>query len=484
MVQIELKIKMYVATVIIVALGMNLSNTKALGDTGNHTNDGNHNRYLLLDSRIIEKTENTKLTVGKVQKDKRNPLFKEDKPWEKRFDNLYANVIYDKEDRIYKCWYSPFIVDKSAKGMTAEQRKSKYRPPRGREMAICYAVSKDGIKWEKPELGLVEFNGSKQNNIVWRVPHGSGVFKDLRDPDPVRRYKTLFKGRKISVGFSADGIYWGKGIPCPEANVAGDTHNNAFWAPTLGKYVGITRTWGNKYGRQVARIESDDFLKWTPAKVVLEGLEKNLQTYAMPVFFHGGVYLGLVAIHDQKADRVWTELTWSPDTVKWNRVCPGTPLIANSEKEMACDWGCVYAGAYPVFLDDEIRIYYGGSDGYHFGWRNGFLCLATLRPDGFAGYEPISKNNSAVITTKPITYPGETLHLTADVQDGGSVRVSMVNTSGAEIASIKPLTRTLTDAKVIWKDDKRGNISSSLKGKKIRLRFVLNKAKLYSFCLQ
>ena len=171
---------MYVASAIIVALGMNLSNTKALGDTGNHANDGNRNRYLLLDSRIIEKTENAKLTMGKVQKDKRNPLFKEDKPWEKRFDNLYANVMYDKEEHLYKCWYSPFIVDKSAKGMTAEQRKSKYRPPRGREMAICYAVSQDGIKWEKPELGLVEFNGSKQNNIVWRGPHGSGVFKDLR----------------------------------------------------------------------------------------------------------------------------------------------------------------------------------------------------------------------------------------------------------------------------------------------------------------
>jgi hypothetical protein len=31
-------------------------------------------------------------------------------------------------------------------------------------------------------------------------------------------------------------------------------------APTLGKYVGITRTWG-KQGRQVARTESDDFFE-------------------------------------------------------------------------------------------------------------------------------------------------------------------------------------------------------------------------------
>ena len=68
-------------------------------------------RYLLLDSRIIESTGNAILTVGAVQKDKRNPLFKEDKPWEPRFDNLYANVLYDEDEKLYKCWYSPFIID-------------------------------------------------------------------------------------------------------------------------------------------------------------------------------------------------------------------------------------------------------------------------------------------------------------------------------------------------------------------------------------
>jgi len=445
---------------------------------------GKRSRFLVLDSRIIDNAQNAKLTLGEVKKHPANPLFEEDNPWEARFDNLYANVIYDEEDKIYKCWYSPFIVDNSAKGMTREQRKSRYKPPRDREMAICYAVSKDGIKWTKPVLGLVEFNGSMQNNIVWRGlsgaipkgPHGSGIFKDIQDPDPARRYKAIFKGKKISVSFSADGIHWDQATLCPEANVAGDTHNNAFWAPTLGKYVGITRTWGEKYGRQVARTESNDFLKWTRAELVLEGLEKKLQTYAMPVFFHGGVYLGLVAIHDQKADRVWAELTWSPDTIEWNRICPGTPLIANSEKEMAYDWGCVYAGAYPIFLGDEIRIYYGGSDGYHFGWRNGFFCMSTLRPDGFAGYEPTSEDKPAVIDTRPVTCRGETLCITADIQNKGSVRVSIVDEQGNEIAVAGPVSRTVTDGKVKWTSNRK--LSS---GKNIRLRFLLDKAKLYSF---
>jgi hypothetical protein len=302
------------------------------------------------------------------------------------------------------------------------------------------------------------------------------VFKDLRDPDPARRYKTIFKGRKISVGFSADGIHWGKAILCPEANVAGDTHNNALWVPTLGKYVGITRTWGEKYGRQVARTESNDFLKWTKAKVVLEGLQKNRQTYAMPVFFHGGVYLGLVAIHDQKADRVSAELTWSPDTVQWNRVCPGTPLIANSEEEMSYDWGCVYASAYPVFLDDEIRIYYGGSDGYHGGWRNGFLCMATLRPDGFAGYEPVDADKPGVVVTRPVSCSGNTLRITVDAA-AGSIRVTAVDADGNKLATSKPITADATDRPVDFPD----GFKLLGQGKSIRLRFELDSAKLYAF---
>ncbi|MFC1600842.1 DUF5695 domain-containing protein [Candidatus Sumerlaeota bacterium] len=436
-------------------------------------------RYLLLDSRIIENTVNAQLSLGKTEKSKHNPLFGEDKPWEQRFDNLYANVIYDEGNGLYKCWYSPFIVDSSAKGMTLEQREKGYDPPPGREMAICYATSQDGITWRKPELGIIEYEGSKANNIVWREPHGSGVFKDLRDPDPQRRYKAFLKSDIISVGFSADGIHWGKAIACPEADAAGDTHNNAFWAPTLGKYVGITRSWG-RHGRQVARTSSDDFRKWTAAKVVLEGVDNKRQTYAMPVFFHGGVYLGLIAVYDREADRVSCELSWSPDTVEWHRICPGTPLIANSEEELAYDWGCVYAGASPVFLDDEIRIYYGGSDGRHFGWRNGFFCLATLRPDGFAGYEPLGEGagKPATIITKPVVVTGSSLRLSADVAAAGYVKVTLLDKDNEELAQGKPLTKTVTDAEVQWPETFS---LEGLNGKELKLRFELRDSKLYSF---
>ncbi|MBW7992065.1 MAG: hypothetical protein FVQ84_18905 [Planctomycetes bacterium] len=436
------------------------------------------NRFLLLDDRIVEQTKNARLAVGKVQKSRHNPLFSEDKPWEVRFDNLYANVIYDQQEKLYECWYSPFIIDQAGQKPPVEKGSQRPYRPKNREMGICYATSEDGLRWMKPKLRIVEFNGSNLNNLVFRGPHGAGIFVDRNDPDPKRRYKMFFKGSKISVAFSHDGLNWGKAIECPEVNVRGDTHNNALWAPTLGEYVGFTRTWAPPRGRQVARTSSKDFLNWSKAEVVLEGLENHLQTYAMPVFYYAGVYIGLPAIYNSKIDRTHTELAWSSDTITWHRIDPGNPLIANSPKKGQYDWGCVYAAACPVFEKDEIRLYYGSNDDKHFGWRNGYFCLATLRPDGFAGYEQVSKNTSAFVVTKPLLYTGQALCLSADIYGQGFVRTRLLNDNDEELAAAKSVRQSVTDIKVEWQNELS---IQALKGKMVRLEFELKNAKLYSF---
>ena len=124
-------------------------------------------RYLVLDSRVIEKTDNAQLTAGTVRKDPNNPLFKEDKPWEPRFDNPYCSVIYDDQEKIYKCWYSIFIKsgpkgDFPGEGLAPEKRAWVNWREGTRSYGVCYATSKDGIHWEKLELGLIDFNGDKK----------------------------------------------------------------------------------------------------------------------------------------------------------------------------------------------------------------------------------------------------------------------------------------------------------------------------------
>ena len=451
---------------------MVMSQALALG--GGKASAPAHAKHLVLDGRIIASTDNARLAVGTVKKHTANPLFREDKPWEPRFDNLYANVLYDEQDKRYKCWYSPFIVDKAASETPrAERSRVPYRS-RGREMGVCYAVSKDGLKWEKPELGLVEFGGSKANNLVVRGPHGAGVFRDPHEADPARRYKMFYRGAGMCVRFSADGLRWGEEIRCPQIAARGDTHNNALWWPERGKYVGITRLW--KGQRIVGRTESSDFRQWTKAVEVLRG-DKDNQTYAMPVFRHAGVFLGLLMVFRPRPNRVHCELTWSPDTITWHRIDKGTPLIANSRKKGAYDWGCVYAAAYPVFLDGEIRLYYGASNGTHHGWRDGFLALATLRGDGFAGYEPADATKPATVVTRPLACSGRTLRITADAK-GGAVRVTVLDADGKPAATGQPISDNVTDAAVVLRP--REGLSK-LRGSRIRLKFELTKAKLYAF---
>jgi len=450
-------------------------------------------RFLLLDSRIIESADNAKLTVGAVRKDENNPLFKEDKPWEPRFDNPYSSVIYDDEEKIYKCWYSIFIKsgprgEFPGEGLSSDKRAWVKWREGSRSFGVCYATSKDGIDWEKPELGIIEFQGSKKNNLVLRAAHGVGVIKDLHETDPQKRYKAIHPHRgHTDVWFSPDGLNWTrKRLPGLDH---GDTYNCVFWDPVLKKYVLFTRNWGGtgakgkRYGggryRRESRSDSPDFLNWSKAKVVIEGLDKDMQIHDMPVFRHAGVYIGLVGLFDTVANRQHVELAWSPDSIKWHRICPGKPLIPNGPVMGDCDWGCIFASP-PIFRKDEILLYYGANDGRFMGWRNGFFCLARLRPDGFAGYEQIAggSNKTGAVTTKPVSVVGNALCVSADVAPSGFVKVTLFDKDNKKPAEGKLITKTVTDAEVQWKEDFSLN---DLEGKEIKLKFELRDAKIYSF---
>jgi len=129
----------------------------------------------------------------------------------------------------------------------------------------------------------------------------------------------------------------------------------------------------------------------------------------------------------------------------------------------------------PGFKDEEIQLYYGASDWLHFGWRNGSLALATLRRDGFAGYMQLEEGSIGSIVTKSIPYQGEGISLTADVEDGGSIAVSVITDEG-EIIEAAALRNTVTDAGL--------DFDSKVKKGNIQLIIEISKAKVYAFYLQ
>ena len=432
---------------------------------------------LFLDTRVVAATENAELVIGTVEKDAANPLFQADKPWEDSLDNLYANLIFDEEDQRFKLWYATLIVtEEGQRRMTVPNGLPSPHPQRYN----LYAESVDGIRWEKPELGLVPYDGSAANNILTYDAANTGVFKDLRESDPARRYKmVLDHGRgNLFRRFSADGIHWSVKEPMFGFNRNGDTHNNAFWDSRGQRYVCITRIFPGS--RMVARTESADFLHWTdPTIAVLangaEGARR--QHYCMTAFPYEGIYLGFLMMYNRARDKtVDCELAWSPDTVTWHRIQPGRSLIPRGPAG-SYDAGCVYAQANgPIRRDGRLWIYYGGCDKVHDGQRHSLLCLARLRLDGFAGYAPRDRQKPAMVLTAPMRRENAPLRINADATNG-TVRVTVRDLQSGWALPCAPVRGDVTNHLLT---SATATALPDLAGRVVQLQFELEDATLYS----
>ena len=472
--------------------------------------DETPSKFLMFDSRIIEQTDNAVLRVEPAVKCGRNPLERwtqhvpwkmksdyklkhliagvEVPVWEKQTAILYPNVIWDKEDQLFKMWYySRMREDRSS-------RKNapwvSHIQPRDQivdgYLAECYMVSEDGLSWSRPAMDAFTYKG-KPTNIVELGNAGAGVFKCPHDPDPNRRYKMIArrepatkKGTSIKVSESPDGIHWNNFRHAFTAK--GDTHNNAFWAPDIQKYVAISRQYNYREKlRTVVRSESKDFVNWSDVEEIMRG-PNDAQIYTLlPIYYAPGYYIGLMSIIKANG-QVHTELAWSPDTRDWRRIDEGTPFIANSEATDGCDHGMIYASA-PVVLDKEIRIYYAGVAEKHLvpEWRTTSLNLATVGRDRFAGYECKDPQRVGVVTTKPFQLTGDVLKITADVQEGGEIRVAAIDALGNPIpgfafADCDAVTESVTDRAIKWGDKDLSHLGHG----KMALRFQLNRAKIFS----
>ncbi|MCB1098095.1 MAG: hypothetical protein KDN22_21165 [Verrucomicrobiae bacterium] len=373
--------------------------------------------YLLLNSDRIASSDHVELVPGKPEKHAGNPIMVEDKPWEVRYGDLSANVIFDPFEKFFKGWFSPFIVSES----TAQAGTA-------REAGVLYGTSHNGELWNKPLLDLNPWSDGTKTNILVREAYGASVFRDQRDAS--RLYKMIYStGNKLATRTSADGIRWSSATDATEATE--EAHTSAFWASDRREYVALTTM---KHGdeRSIGRTSSKDFVKWTPVTPALKGLTAGQQVIALPVLPLGGVFLGFPVIHDIEQDRVHTELAWSADTVEWQRIAAGTPFIENGEKG-SYDWGSAFVGSV-IAMNDGVRIFYSGSDDVLSGSGKGSLNLARLGVDSFAGYRA-AEGQTGTLQLKPLPYHGSKVRLTADIAPGGFVAVSAEDKDGNNLIS-------------------------------------------------
>ena len=213
-------------------------------------------KQLLVDDYVVEDTWNLKRVVTRPAKHHANPVLVADQPWEhsnqpgQTNKGLHGNsVMYDRDEGLFKLWYnsSHFVHWNSPEDCTYTYW-------------IGYATSRDGVVWEKPDVGSFEFEGSKANNVVltgeWWATCGT-VLKEDHDLDPARRYKLLYtdifgveapeklvaqaKARKLRAGvciaWSPDGVHWTPHADNPVIEGESDTMNTVFWDQRLQRYV-------------------------------------------------------------------------------------------------------------------------------------------------------------------------------------------------------------------------------------------------------
>jgi hypothetical protein len=212
-------------------------------------------RELFVDFYLIDTLIGTRLVLQKPRDE--GSVLKFDKPWE----GLFAGgVTIIKDGETYRAYYRGMAETGKEDGSSFEK--------------TCYAESKDGIHWEKPNLGLFEVNGTLENNVILAnaapVTHNFSPFIDTKaGVDQSRRFKAL--GGTVKSGLiayvSADGIRWKKLQEKPVITKGMfDSQNVSFWSESEKCYLCYFRVWtegGYKGFRTVSRTTSKDFIHWT-----------------------------------------------------------------------------------------------------------------------------------------------------------------------------------------------------------------------------
>ena len=454
-------------------------------------------KQLFIDDAILDRTHLITRVLNRPRKHAGGPVLKPERKWEGNFVAA-SNVIYDAQERLFKMWYVPNLITTQPLPRPIEEYENLLRAAKYLEELdlSCYAISRDGIHWERPELGMVEFEGSKKNNIfsgesvrskgalygAGRAPNG---FKDLQEKNPARRYKGLGYARSangetgICLYFSADGIHWKEYEGNPVMVGTGDTHTVLGWDPARGKYVAYLRPgWkdyreavdafeslpaqvraasiprysvdvlappaGDRRKRTIGFSESADFIRWSPIEPALIHDDEDpvdLQFYGMPVMLYEDLYLGFPWGFRTNALTIDTQFAYSRDGKRFLRLWDRAsfiPLGANG----TWDDGCIY-GRQPFVYEDRILFYYVGVNWTH--GAEGLLAegdrsqaaigLATLPLDGFVSLDAGPAMGTA--TTRPLSFEGSRLVVNFEDAERGSA--GMHQGSSLQVEVLDPL---------------------------------------------
>lgn len=465
---------------------------------------------LFVDRALVDRMEGTDLRLS--QPINMGPVLAFDAPWDGKFSG-YITVIQD--GPLYRLYY---------------RGKPNASPDGADDEVTCYAESNDGLQWRKPNLGLVEVNGSRRNNVILNhatgpVPHNFTPFLDRRPGVPAsERFKALgglfdMAGHRSSGGLvalvSGDGIRWRRLQEKPvitkdnyPVQYTDATMSPAFWSEHESCYVAFIRTWKDDgtntragWGgniRWVGRVTSSDFVHWSQVEMMNFGdgpIEQLYNNTTSPYFRAPHLYVGLMprivfnrpVVTPAESAQLGLDPRYSRDLSE--------PVLITSRG--GTDYDRTFMGAwirnglgarhwtsrnnYPALNvvptgPAEMSLYVQQS----YGQPGCQLVRFKLETDRLASvHAPFSGGE---FVTKLLIFTGDSLRLNFSTSVAGGIRIEIQNAAGEPIAgyrlgdSIESVGNEL-ERVAKWKG---GSNLGRLAGVPVRLRFVMKESDLYA----
>ena len=453
-------------------------------------------RELFVDNFLIESLRDARLQIAHPER--REVAYEADAPWE---DSTFFALSAIQEKGVVRLYCRASIPDLKDEMISI--------------MSLLESTD-GGRSFTRPRLGLCEFKGSTDNNILWqgRAPGIPAAFIDTHpDCPPEMRYKgfelaVADKDSRLFVMSSADGIRW-RLMQKDYLKMPGafDCVNTAFWDASNSCYRGYTRFYNPRVrsnGRDARSIQmstSQDFIHWTPPvplqyednDAAMQFYENNIQPCPGAEHIYVGFPNRYVEERNKFAGIPPEPSTWggtgfwgindalfmaSRDGLRWTRyreawVRPGLDDHNWTQRNNYPTWQIIQSS--PEEWSILISEHYMRKDKAPVRLRR-----LSIRPWGFASVQ--AGYDGGELLTKPFMFSGRSLRLNYSTSAAGSIQVEVQGESGKSIPGfglndMPPLFGDELDATATWN---KGSDLSQLAGKPVQLRFVLKDADLFA----
>ncbi len=446
-------------------------------------------REIFVDYFLIDELKNTHLQMHHPHDE--GPVLYFNKPWEGAFSG-YCTIIKDGD--LFRAYY---------RGMPKVGKDA------NKKVVTCYAESKNGVNWHKPDLMIHNIDGSFANNVILAdespAAHNFSPFLDANpNASQGQKYKALGGTKKSGlIAFvSPDGTHWEKLQENPVFTQGlFDSQNVAFWSGSEQKYICYFRSWtgeGFSGFRSVSRTTSTDFIHWSPPEKMTFGdtpLEHLYTQQTSPYYRASHIYIaiggrfmpGRQVLTEEQAKGVNVDPGYFKDcsdaffmTSRGGNTYDRTFMESFIRPGIGLDnW--VSRSNYPVLnvvqsSPEEMSVYVNQD----YAQPSAHIQRYSLRIDGFVSVA--APYTGGEMITKPFTFSGHNLEINYSTSAAGELKFEIQDGEGTPMPGY-----TLEDSETIIGNEISRIVGwngktnlKGLAGKIVRMRVYMKDADLYS----